>query len=183
MYTGTGISKEKAKSSPGGGAPEPGSRNDTKGKGAGRNEKGSQTLWLPANARGIRTDVTSPLYRDKDHAHSAATYAEFVVDHAARKERLFYRVYLGGNETTDFNLLEKSLPHSPERIRDREEGTEGQNFFAKFLQHTAEIPHLYFCSSVRSSTWRTFPHLKKIHRQKKERAGRLKNGRSALAEN
>lgn len=74
-------------------------------------DEGSQTLWLPANARGIRTDVTSPLYRDKDHAHSAATYAEFVVDHAARKERLFYRVYLGGNETTDFNLLENTNYH------------------------------------------------------------------------
>lgn len=67
---------------------------------------GTQTVWLPANARGTRRDVTSPLYRDKDHAHSAATYVEFVVDHAVKKERLFYRVYLGGNETTDFNLLE-----------------------------------------------------------------------------
>lgn len=71
-------------------------------------EAGSKTLWLPANARGTRRDVTSALYRDKEHAHSAATYAEFVVDNSGKKERLFYRVYLGGNETTDFNLLENT---------------------------------------------------------------------------
>lgn len=69
--------------------------------------KGTKSLWMPANARGMRTDVVNPLYRDKAHAHPAATYAEFVVDKGIR-ERLYYRVYLGGNETTDFNLLENT---------------------------------------------------------------------------
>lgn len=69
---------------------------------------GQKTLWLPANARGVRTDINYPIYRNKDYAHSAATYVEFVVDHPVRKERLFYRAYPGGNETSDFNLRENT---------------------------------------------------------------------------
>ena len=67
---------------------------------------GSQTLWMPANARGTRNDVTYPTYRNKNYAHSAATYVEFVVDRNG--ERLLYRAYLGGNTTSDFNLLENT---------------------------------------------------------------------------
>lgn len=69
---------------------------------------GRQILWLPANARGVRTDINYPIYRNKDYAHSAATYVEFVIDHPVRKERLFYRAYPGGNETSDFNLRENT---------------------------------------------------------------------------
>lgn len=69
---------------------------------------GVRTLWLPANVRGVREDISYPIYRNKDYAHAAATYVELVVDHPARKERLFYRAYLGGNETTDFNLRENT---------------------------------------------------------------------------
>ncbi|WP_455640615.1 DUF4906 domain-containing protein [Parabacteroides sp.] len=68
--------------------------------------KGSQTLWIPANARGTRSDVTYPTYRNKNYAHSAATYVEFVVD--GKEQRLLYRAYLGGNTTSDFNLLENT---------------------------------------------------------------------------
>lgn len=67
---------------------------------------GTQTLWIPANARGTRNDVTYPIYRNKDYAHPAATYVEFVVD--GKGERLLYRAYLGGNATSDFNLLENT---------------------------------------------------------------------------
>ena len=72
---------------------------------------GTQTQWIPANARGTRTDVTAVGYRNKNYAHSAATYVEFVVDNTSKGERLFYRVYLGGNATTDFNLFENTNYH------------------------------------------------------------------------
>ena len=68
----------------------------------------TKTIWMPANARGTRSDVTYPTYRNKNYAHSAATYVEFVVDGENNEQRLFYRAYLGGNETTDFNLLENT---------------------------------------------------------------------------
>ena len=69
----------------------------------------SQIFWIPANARGTRNDVTNPYYRNKDYAHSAATYVEFVVN--KDNERLLYRAYLGGNTTSDFNLLENTNYH------------------------------------------------------------------------
>ena len=73
--------------------------------------KGTQTVWIPANARGISPYSNSPYYRNKTNANPAATYAEFVVDNSEKKERLYYRVYLGGNETDDFNLLENKNYH------------------------------------------------------------------------
>ncbi|WP_289003943.1 DUF4906 domain-containing protein [uncultured Parabacteroides sp.] len=66
----------------------------------------SQTFWMPANARGTRSDINSPTQRSKEKAHSAATYVEFVVDNATKSERLLYRAYLGCNATSDFNLKE-----------------------------------------------------------------------------
>lgn len=75
------------------------------------NAYGSATLWLPANARGTRRDINVPNQKSKRRAHSAATYMEFVVDNSANQERLFYRVYLGANMTTDFNLLENTNYH------------------------------------------------------------------------
>lgn len=83
-------------------------RNDLSSTG---NNIRSQTLWLPANARGTRNDINSPNQRSKERAHDAATYVEFVVDNAGKKERLYYRVYLGGNTTSDFNLKENTNYH------------------------------------------------------------------------
>ena len=75
------------------------------------NAEGSQTFWMPANARGTRNDVNYPTYRNKNYAHSAATYVEFVVNSKDEEERLLYRAYLGGNTTNDFNLLENTNYH------------------------------------------------------------------------
>lgn len=71
------------------------------------------TTWLPANAKGSAPLATAPIYRNKDIAPTGAGYLEFV---AIKKggssneilERIFYRVYLGGKETTDFNILENT---------------------------------------------------------------------------
>lgn len=72
------------------------------------NANGTRTLWMPANARGTRSDVTAVGYRNKNYAHPAATYVEFVVDNTTKNERLLYRAYLGGNATSDFNLFENT---------------------------------------------------------------------------
>ena len=75
------------------------------------NANNTKTVWIPANSRGISSYSNSPYYRNKTNANPAATYAEFVVDNSVKKERLYYRVYLGGNETDDFNLLENTNYH------------------------------------------------------------------------
>ena len=80
-------------------------------KGETLTNNGSQTFWMPANARGTRNDVNYPTYRNKNYAHSSATYVEFVVDKNTGSERLIYRAYLGGNTTSDFNLLENTNYH------------------------------------------------------------------------
>ena len=67
---------------------------------------GKKTVWIPANVRGTSAKATSPYYRTKENAPTAASYVELVVDNAVKKERLYYRAYLGGQESTDFNLYE-----------------------------------------------------------------------------
>ncbi|WP_455640591.1 DUF4906 domain-containing protein [Parabacteroides sp.] len=74
----------------------------------------TKTVWMPANSRGISPKATAPIYRNKENANPAATYAEFVVDHTTEgknDQRLYYRAYLGGNTTDDFNLLENTNYH------------------------------------------------------------------------
>lgn len=71
----------------------------------------SKTIWMPANAQGSSSTIAYPNLRTKENVNPATTYAEFVVDNEARKERLYYRAYLGGNITTDFNLLENTDYH------------------------------------------------------------------------
>lgn len=69
------------------------------------------TTWLPANVKGSAPQATAPEYRNKDIAPTGAGYLEFVaIKKADNKivERIFYRVYLGGKETTDFNILENT---------------------------------------------------------------------------
>lgn len=69
---------------------------------------GSKTLWIPANARGTSVAASSSYYRTKENAPDAASYTEVVVDNSTKNERLYYRAYLGGDASTDFNLLENT---------------------------------------------------------------------------
>lgn len=69
------------------------------------------TTWLPANVKGSSPQATAPEYRNKDIAPTGAGYLEFVtIKKASGKivERIFYRVYLGGKETIDFNIRENT---------------------------------------------------------------------------
>ncbi|WP_455592832.1 DUF4906 domain-containing protein, partial [Bacteroides sp.] len=68
----------------------------------------TRTVWIPANVRGTSSAATAPIHRTKENAPIAASYAELVVDNSEKKERLYYRAYLGGTEPTDFNLRENT---------------------------------------------------------------------------
>ena len=69
---------------------------------------GTKTVWIPANVRGTSIKATSPYYRTKENALTAASYVELVIDNSIKKERLYYRAYLGGEASTDFNLRENT---------------------------------------------------------------------------
>lgn len=66
---------------------------------------GSYACWLPANVRGANPAVTSALYRTKSNAPTGSSYVGFqAVDNSDSKKKLDYRMYLGGLESSDFNL-------------------------------------------------------------------------------
>ena len=71
-------------------------------------DAGTKTVWIPANVRGTSVRATSPYYRTKENAPTAASYVELTVDNSTRQERLYYRAYLGGKEPNDFNLYENT---------------------------------------------------------------------------
>lgn len=72
---------------------------------------GGYTVWIPASARGTSSRVTAPQHRNQDNAPKGACYVEFVADKIVSgqvKDRLFYRVYLGGAAVNDFNIYENT---------------------------------------------------------------------------
>lgn len=70
--------------------------------------QGTKTIWIPANVRGTSPEATALIHRTKANAPIASSYMEMVVDNAEKKERLYYRAYLGGKDPTDFNLRENT---------------------------------------------------------------------------
>lgn len=71
--------------------------------------RGSYSCWIPANVRGVNTAATSPQYRTKTNAPIGSAYASFIaVNRADPKKKLNYRVYLGGEDYSDFNLYENT---------------------------------------------------------------------------
>lgn len=68
-------------------------------------ESGSYSCWIPANVRGTNSFASSPLYRIKSNAPTGSVYASFIaVNNDDYKKKLDYRVYLGGNDYSDFSL-------------------------------------------------------------------------------
>ena len=66
---------------------------------------GTYSCWIPANVRGSNPAATSQLYRIKSNAPTGSSYIRFIaVNNTDAKKKLDYRIYLGGKETTDFNL-------------------------------------------------------------------------------
>ena len=72
---------------------------------------GSYSIWMPANVRGTSAKVTAPQHRNKDNAPEGACFVEFVAEKEENnevKDRLTYRVYLGGAAVNDFNIKENT---------------------------------------------------------------------------
>lgn len=67
--------------------------------------KGTYSCWIPANVRGGNANATSPIYRIKSNAPIGSSYISFIaVNKSDPKKKLNYRIYLGGQEASDFNL-------------------------------------------------------------------------------
>ena len=63
------------------------------------------SCWIPANVRGTNSSATSQTYRIKSNAPIGSSYVDFIASNATEaKKKLSYRVYLGGAESSDFNL-------------------------------------------------------------------------------
>ncbi|WP_293672688.1 DUF4906 domain-containing protein [uncultured Parabacteroides sp.] len=68
---------------------------------------GSYSCWIPANVRGSNPNATSQAYRIKSNAPTGSSYIRFISvmnGEGNENKKLDYRLYLGGKETTDFNL-------------------------------------------------------------------------------
>ena len=66
---------------------------------------GNYSCWIPANVRGSNPAATSQRYRIKSNAPTGSSYVDFIAANTSEsKKKLSYRVYLGGTESTDFNL-------------------------------------------------------------------------------
>lgn len=66
--------------------------------------------WIPRNVRGTR-NIALPTKRGKNIAPTGSTYVEFTAvatDVTATKKKLIYRIYLGGNNTSDFNVRDNT---------------------------------------------------------------------------
>ena len=71
--------------------------------------KDNYSCWIPANVRGTNNASNSPLYRIKANAPTGSAYATFIAAKDGElKTKFNYRVYLGGNEYSDFNLYENT---------------------------------------------------------------------------
>ena len=63
------------------------------------------SCWVPANVRGSNSAATSQRYRIKSNAPTGSSYVDFIAANTFEpKKKLSYRVYLGGSESSDFNL-------------------------------------------------------------------------------
>lgn len=69
----------------------------------------SREYYLPENMAGTNTSVTSERQKDKAHAPSGASWLRIKARHADRP--VTYSVYLGANNTTDFNVSRNTLHH------------------------------------------------------------------------
>lgn len=91
--------------------------------------RNSYSYWMPANVRGKKPEITSVTMRSGSIAPDGSTYLYFTaVNTSAPSKKLNYRVYLGGQDVTDFSLYDNtdynytvnfkhtSLPVDDERV-------------------------------------------------------------------
>ena len=69
----------------------------------------SRTYYLPENMAGVNASVASERLKDKAHAPSGATWLRIEARHNDRP--VTYSVYLGANNTTDFNVERNTIQY------------------------------------------------------------------------
>lgn len=83
----------------------------------------SASCWVARNVRGTAKVATEAM-RDKERAPQGSSFLNFVAIKNGAKDRLIYRIYLGGNSIQDFNVQDntnynyKLTFSSPEQIAD-----------------------------------------------------------------
>ena len=69
----------------------------------------SRSYYLPENMAGVNSSVASERQKDKAHAPAGASWLRIKARHNDRP--VTYSVYLGANNTTDFNVERNTLQH------------------------------------------------------------------------
>ena len=67
----------------------------------------SASCWVARNVRGT-ANVATEAMRDKERAPQGSSYLRFVATKNGAKDRLIYRIYLGGNSVQDFNVQDNT---------------------------------------------------------------------------
>lgn len=67
----------------------------------------SASCWVARNVRGT-ANVATEAMRDKERAPQGSSFLNFVATKNDEKDRLIYRVYLGGNSIQDFNVQDNT---------------------------------------------------------------------------
>ncbi len=67
----------------------------------------SASCWVARNVRGT-ANVATEAMRDKERAPQGSSFLNFVATKNDAKDRLIYRVYLGGNSIQDFNVQDNT---------------------------------------------------------------------------
>lgn len=68
-------------------------------------QSGSYSCWVPANMRGEKPAATSETQRTKENAPKGSSFFNFIaVNGQDAKIKLDYRVYIGGKQSTNFDI-------------------------------------------------------------------------------
>lgn len=83
----------------------------------------SASCWVARNVRGTAS-ISNETMRDKERAPQGSSYLRFIATRDGAKDRLIYRIYLGGRSVQDFNVEDNTNYNynltfsSPEQIAD-----------------------------------------------------------------
>ncbi|MCD7849293.1 MAG: DUF4906 domain-containing protein [Parabacteroides sp.] len=77
----------------------------------GQTVSGTYSCWIPANVRGTSSAASTATSRTKANAPTGSSYIRFISvknGEGNANQKLDYRIYLGGKESTDFNVRENT---------------------------------------------------------------------------
>ena len=108
---------------------------------------GSYSGWMPRVVRGT-SNITSAHRRGKQNAPEGSVYLRFIaVNEADANKKLTYRVYLGGNTTSDFNVLdntnynyELTFSHADEDIWKTDDRVDYESGASAIIDNNTPVP-------------------------------------------